>query len=88
MFFVFKLLLWPLAIYLGVNLIKELYSYSVWLRHYKAQGIPYEFTPMFGFVYYFLVDLHPKFEKMDALQKFMNPLFTKGDSLAKFRQVA
>lgn len=88
MLFVLKLLLWPVAIFFGVNLAKELYTYSVWLRHYKAQGIPYEFTPMVGFIYYFLVDLHPVFEKFEALKKFMNPLFTKGDSLAKFRQVA
>lgn len=88
MLVVFKLLIWVISGFLIANLLKEVYTYFIWFKHYKRQGIPYEFTPITGIIYYLLVDLHPIFEKMETLRKFMNPLFSKGDSLAKFRQVA
>jgi len=85
MFILFKIVLWSIVALIGAGILKELYSYLIWFKYYKSQGIRYEYTPIVGFIYYFLVDLHPVFEDMNVLRKFMNPLFSKGDSLAKFR---
>lgn len=86
-FFVIKIIFTIFAMFTALTWIKELYSYLVWYKFYRPQGIQYYFTPVLGFIYWFLVDLHPMFENMTALRKHMNPFFNKNDGFVKFRQV-
>ena len=55
MYIIFKLAFWFFAVPLGLALVKELYSYLVWRRRYKPQGIPYQYYPFVGYIYYLLV---------------------------------
>lgn len=69
-------------------LVKDLRCYLFWRRHYKAQGISYEYVPLLGMIYYFLVKVQAKFEDMTLLNKYKPGFITKNDMIAKFRQLA
>lgn len=61
--------------------------YLYWRTHYKPQGIPYDYIPFVGLVYFFIIDLHPVFENLKPLDRFKVGFITKIDIWAKFRQL-
>lgn len=69
------------------GLIKDLVCYLYWRKNYKNQGIPYDYIPFVGLVYFFIIELHPIFENLKPLDRFKVGFIKKVDIWAKFRQL-
>ena len=59
---IFNILKWIfyfLVSFLLLSLVKDLRCYLYWRKHYKHQGIPFNYIPIVGMMYNFIVGLHP-----------------------------
>ena len=82
-----KLLGYLLVCFVSLMFLKDLYCYILWHRKYRSQGIQLEYVPLLGFHYYLLVALHPIFEKMGSLKRYMPFYYSQKDSGVKFKQL-
>lgn len=87
LWFILKWILICLLSIVGSFFIRDLYSYLIWLKYYKPQGIKYIHIPFIGVEYFFTDKILKYFDKnWELVQKFKISFIKGFDNLAKLRQ--
>ena len=86
--FTLKVITFPFLTLILLYLLKDITTYIIWFKKYRSQGIPFEYIPLIGMPYYFMIPFHKLFEKTEVLQKRMFGYIKNGDMMAKFRTLS